>query len=100
MINHLDTPSFLYLHLVDSVAVFHAAATPKGVADLCLYILQCICKCMCIATSIKIFSLCNYRYIAITNIAVRVLSNNNNKDGDKINILGFVNIFLVKIFLT
>ena len=34
----------------------------KGVADLCLYQLQCTCKCMCITVS-KIFILCSYRYI-------------------------------------
>ena len=38
-------------------ACTYPAATQKGVADLCLYQLECTCKCMCIVTGIKIFPL-------------------------------------------
>ena len=71
---------------------------PKGVADLCLYWLQCT---MHMHTGIKIFSPCSYRYVRIyiyiTNKAVRGCSKYDNQDENKMNTLAFVSFLLIKI---
>ena len=55
-------------------ACTYPAATQKGLADLCLYQLQCACNCMCIHPSIKIFSLRSYRRITNKVVCVCTVS--------------------------
>ena len=43
-----DTPSRSLYHVPFTHVWTYPVATQKGVADLCLYQLQCMCKCMCI----------------------------------------------------
>ena len=96
---HLETNQCTCCNMI-SCTLYHArtypVATQKGVADLCLYQLQCMCK--CIHTGIKNFTLRSY--VAIANKAVCALNKHEDQDDDKMNTLVFINLILIKIFPT
>ena len=67
----------------------------KDVAELCIYQLQCTCKCVCIPA---------WRFSrharGYNNKAACANSKHDYHDDDKMNTLAFVNCLLVKIFST
>ena len=83
---------YVISHVIRHVRTY-PAATQKGVADLCL----CQLQCMCILLVLKIFSLCSQLQIRIANKAACV-SKHDYQHNDKMNTLAFVNVLLVKIF--
>ena len=93
---HMQTNALMYCDMISHVirhVCTYPAATQKGVADLCV----CQLQCMCILLVLKIFSLCSQLQIRIANKAACV-SKHDYQHNDKMNTLAFVNVLLVKIF--
>ena len=77
-------------------ACTYIAATQQGVADICLYQLQCTCKCICIILySLPVSTFSYYIAIDMYNKTTCVCSKHDDED-DKMSILAFTILYLSK----